>query len=153
MIEIQPVVFHLGMPSLMKYHIIKISAAKRKYVPYNVFRVWVFNTIGIFNTFKMVLCIGIFNTFEIFVKFKRIFSEYWYWIFITLKKYWLIPCELRKMKIMQKIMHNFNMTKIYSIYIYHHSKVGVSGDLDKVGASRMPFRSGNFVKVNAFLPV
>ena len=38
-------------------------------------RVWVFNTIGIFNTFKMVLAIGIFNTFEIFVKLK-----YWYWI-------------------------------------------------------------------------
>ena len=29
-------------------------------------RVWVFNTIGIFNTFKSVLDIGIFNTFEIF---------------------------------------------------------------------------------------
>ena len=38
-------------------------------------RVWVFNTIGIFNTFKMVLAIGIFNTFDIFVKLK-----YWYWI-------------------------------------------------------------------------
>ena len=29
-------------------------------------RVWVINTIGIFNTFKSVLDIGIFNTFEIF---------------------------------------------------------------------------------------
>ena len=30
------------------------------------YRVWVFNTIGIFNTFRLVLDIGIFNTFEIF---------------------------------------------------------------------------------------
>ena len=42
---------------------------------YSLTRVWVFNTIGIFNTFKMVLAIGIFNTFDIFVKLK-----YWYWI-------------------------------------------------------------------------
>ena len=26
--------------------------------------------------------------------FNRIFLEYWYWVFNTLKKYWLIPCNL-----------------------------------------------------------
>ena len=52
------------------YHCLGIE---RKKAPFGInifltvsFRVWVFNTIGICNTFKSVLGIGIFNTFEIF---------------------------------------------------------------------------------------
>ena len=44
------------------HYIISIFVADE----YIIHRVWVFNTIGIFNTFKSVLDIGIFNTFDIF---------------------------------------------------------------------------------------